>query len=140
VSSWVTVSKATRSATVSRSRPRFRLGQQKVLDDAERHPHTAQGVAVSTLWGDCCGWTAAGTSTTDTLNRFATLAPGKALLAAGRVWLNRVGDGAVATRTPLGMACLVAAGWWHRASYRPVRWSLRVNPGAASRNGQYEQG
>jgi hypothetical protein len=33
---------------------------QKVLFDAERHSHTAQGVAVSTVWGDLCGWTAAG--------------------------------------------------------------------------------
>src|ERR671918_2473699 len=25
---------------------------QKVLDDAKRHAHTAQGLAVSTVWGD----------------------------------------------------------------------------------------
>jgi hypothetical protein len=33
---------------------------QKVLDDAKRHVHTAQGLSVSTIWGICCGWTAAG--------------------------------------------------------------------------------
>ncbi len=35
---------------------------QKVLYDAKRHAHTAQGLAVSTIWGwgTCCGWTAAG--------------------------------------------------------------------------------
>jgi hypothetical protein len=28
------------------------VGNQKVLYDAKRHTHTAQGVAVSTIWGD----------------------------------------------------------------------------------------
>jgi DDE superfamily endonuclease len=28
---------------------------QKVLYDAKRHAHTAQGLAVSTIWGTCCG-------------------------------------------------------------------------------------
>ncbi len=32
-------------------RPR-EWGNQKVLDDAKRHTHTAQGVAVATIWGD----------------------------------------------------------------------------------------
>jgi len=27
-------------------------GNQKVLYDAKRHAHTAQGLAVSTIWGD----------------------------------------------------------------------------------------
>jgi hypothetical protein len=35
-------------------------GNQKVLYDAKRHTHTAQGLAVSTIWVTCCGWTAAG--------------------------------------------------------------------------------
>jgi hypothetical protein len=30
-------------------------GNQKVLYDAKRHTHTAQGLAVSTVWGTCCG-------------------------------------------------------------------------------------
>jgi hypothetical protein len=34
-------------------------GNQKVLDDAKRHTHTAQGVAVSTVWGDLL-WCAGG--------------------------------------------------------------------------------
>jgi DDE superfamily endonuclease len=29
-----------------------RIGHQKVLYDAKRHAHTAQGLAVSTIWGD----------------------------------------------------------------------------------------
>ncbi len=33
---------------------------QKVWDDAKRHAHTAQGLAVSTVHGDLCGVTAAG--------------------------------------------------------------------------------
>jgi hypothetical protein len=40
---------------------------QKVLYDAERHTHTAQGLAVSTIWGDLLwvdgGWPAPATST-----------------------------------------------------------------------------
>ena len=35
-------------------------GTQKVLYDAKRHAHTAQGLAVSTVWGTCCGATGAG--------------------------------------------------------------------------------
>jgi hypothetical protein len=35
-------------------------GNQKVLYDAKRHTHTAQGLAVSTVWGTCCGATGAG--------------------------------------------------------------------------------
>jgi hypothetical protein len=33
---------------------------QKVLYDAKRHAHTAQGLAVSTSTATCCGWTVAG--------------------------------------------------------------------------------
>ena len=35
-------------------------GTQKVLYDAKRNAHTAQGLAVSTVWGTCCGATGAG--------------------------------------------------------------------------------
>ena len=40
-------------------RPRS-WANQKVLYDAKRHTHTAQGVAVSTIHGACCGGTVAG--------------------------------------------------------------------------------
>ncbi len=33
---------------------------QKVLYDAKRHTHTAQGLALSTIWVTCCGATVAG--------------------------------------------------------------------------------
>jgi len=36
---------------------------QKVVDDAKRHTHTAQGLSVSTIWGDLCGATGAGRAT-----------------------------------------------------------------------------
>jgi hypothetical protein len=32
-------------------------GNQTVLYNAKRHAHTAQGLAVSTVWGTCCGAT-----------------------------------------------------------------------------------
>jgi hypothetical protein len=35
-------------------------GNQKVLDDAKRHTHTAQVLSVSTIWATCCGGTVAG--------------------------------------------------------------------------------
>jgi hypothetical protein len=37
-----------------------RWGNQKVLDDAKRHTHTAQGLSVSTIGATCCGGTVAG--------------------------------------------------------------------------------
>jgi hypothetical protein len=33
---------------------------QKVLYDPKRHTHTAHGLALSTIWGACSGWTVAG--------------------------------------------------------------------------------
>jgi hypothetical protein len=41
---------------------------QKVLYDAKRHAHTAQGLAVSTVWATCCGWTAAGPAAATSTN------------------------------------------------------------------------
>jgi hypothetical protein len=40
-------------------RPRS-WANQKVLYDAKRHTHTAQGLSLSTIWATCCGSTGAG--------------------------------------------------------------------------------